>query len=101
MKKQTFYPKALVSYDDFKDLVAEVEEQRLLNLVDLNLFLKMSREKDTIILDTRSDYRFNRKHLKGAKHIDFTDFTQGNLWELIPDPDTKILIYCNNNFAGD
>ena len=70
-------------------------------MVRLNVFLKISKEENVVILDSRSDFRFNRKHLKGAIHLNFTDFTQENLLELIPDPNTKILIYCNNNFNGD
>ena len=82
--------------------VAEVESHRAERLISLETFLKMSQEENVVILDTRSDFRYNRKHLKGAIHLDFTDFTQTNLWELIPpDPNTRILIYCNNNFDGD
>ena len=95
------YPKALVDYEDFKNLVSKLEKQREKNLVSLDVFLKMAKEENVVILDTRSDFRFNRKHLKGAIHLDFTDFTQDNLLQLIPDTNTKILIYCNNNFNGD
>src|SRR5579872_537027 len=95
------YPKAKVSFEDFKRLVAEVEPHRADRLIDLNTFLKMSREPGVIILDTRSTFRFERIHLKGAKHLSFTDFTQYNLGKVIPSFDTKILIYCNNNFDGN
>ncbi len=95
------YPKAKVSFTDFKGLVAEVEEHRAKRLVDLNAFLAMSKETGTIILDTRSDFRFDRLHLKGAKHLSFTDFTQANLAGAIPGFQTRILIYCNNNFDGN
>jgi len=95
------YPKAKVSFDDFKGLVAEVETHRASRLIDLNTFLKMSKEEGVIILDSRSDFRFDRIHLKGAKHLAFTDFTQDNLQQVIPNPETKILIYCNNNFDGN
>lgn len=98
---ENHYPKALVNYEDFKNLVSELEKQREKNLVSLDVFLKMSKEENVVILDSRSDFRFNRKHLKGAIHLDFTDFTQDNLLQLIPDTTTKILIYCNNNFDGD
>jgi Rhodanese-like domain len=101
MSQQTQYPKALVDYNDFSSLVADVEKHRADHLVSLDVFLKMSKEENVVILDTRSDFRFNRKHLKGAIHLDFTDFTQTNLLKLIPDPNTRILIYCNNNFDGD
>lgn len=97
----TNYPKAKVSFDDFKGLVAEVETHRTAHLIDLNTFLKMSKEEGVIIFDSRSDFRFDRIHVKGAKHLAFTDFTQDNLKKVIPNPDAKILIYCNNNFEGN
>ena len=97
----TNYPKAKVSFDDFKGLVAQVEPHRASRLVDLNTFLKMSKEPGVIIFDSRSDFRFDRIHVKGAKHLAFTDFTQGNLAKVIPTFETKILIYCNNNFDGN
>lgn len=95
------HPKARVSFDDFKTLVAEVENHRAGRLVDLNTFLKMSKEPDTIILDSRSQFRFDRIHVKGAKHLAFTDFTQDSLKQTIPSFETRILIYCNNNFDGN
>jgi len=95
------YRKAKVSYDDFKSLVAEVEKHRESRLVDLNTFLKMSREPNVIILDSRSGNRYDRIHVKGAKHLAFTDFTQDNLASVIPSFETTILIYCNNNFEGN
>jgi rhodanese-related sulfurtransferase len=101
LAQNTNYPKAKVSFDDFKELVAEVETQRASHLIDLNTFLKMSKEEGVIIFDSRSDFRFDRIHIKGAKHLAFTDFTQANLRKLIPDSKTKILIYCNNNFEGN
>lgn len=99
--ENTPYPKALSSYKDFQVLVAEVEQHRSQRLVDLDKFLDMSKDSKTIILDTRSADRYEKKHLKGAVHLSFTDFTQANLKRLIPDPNTRILIYCNNNFIGD
>ncbi len=100
-KSQNDYPKSLANYSDFKNLVQEVENYRKKRLINLETFLKMSKEKKVVILDTRSALRYQRKHLKGAIHLNFSDFTQENLWELIPDPNTKILIYCNNNFNDD
>lgn len=95
------YPRAKVSFDDFKGLVAEVETHRASRLVDLNTFLKMSKEPGVIILDSRSTFRFERIHVKGARHLAFTDYTQDNLQKVIPSFETKILIYCNNNFDGN
>lgn len=97
----TNYPKAKVSFDDFKGLVAEVETHRSSRLIDLNTFLKMSKEPGVIILDSRSAFRFDRIHVKGASHLAFTDFTQDNLKKVIPTFESTILIYCNNNFDGN
>ena len=95
------YKQSLVSYEDFKNLTSEVEKHRAERLVDFDTFLRMSQDENVVILDTRSTFRYNLKHIKGAIHLSFTDFTQQSLNELIPDPSTKILIYCNNNFEGD
>lgn len=99
--QSTNYPKAKVSFEDFKGLVAEVEAHRANRLIDLNTFLKLAREPDVVVLDSRSTFRYERLHVKGAKHLSFTDFTQDNLKQVIPSFQTKILIYCNNNFDGN
>jgi rhodanese-related sulfurtransferase len=95
------YPRARVSFDDFKGIVAEVESHRASHLIDLDTFNRMSQEPGVIILDSRSDFRFDRIHVKGARHLAFTDFTQDSLKTVIPSFDAKILIYCNNNFEGN
>ena len=82
-------------------MVTEVEAHRASRLIDFDTFLKMSKEPNVIILDSRSAFRYERIHLKGATHLAFTDFTQDTLRKTIPSPDTKILIYCNNNFEGN
>jgi len=61
----------------------------------------MSKEPGVIALDTRSTFRFDRLHVKGARHLNFSDFTQNNLKKVIPSFETKILIYCNNSFDGN
>jgi len=92
---------AKVSYSDFKNLVTEIEPYREQRLINFDTFIEMSKQKNVVILDTRSDNRYKRKHLKGVLHLAFTDFTQANLKKIIPNPNTKILIYCNNNFEDD
>ncbi len=79
MAQNKNYPKAKVSFDDFKGLVAAVEPHRASRLIDLDQFLKMSKEPGSIVFDSRSTFRFDRIHIKGAKHLSFTDFTQDNL----------------------
>ncbi len=97
---QDFTP-AKVDFDAYEKLVAEVKEHRKSRLVNLETFLKMSKEEKVIIIDTRSDEMYKSKHVKGAVHLNFSDFTQTSLARLIKSKDTKILIYCNNNFDKD
>ena len=91
----------LVDYDGFELLVKEVKEHRRERLINQADFIKMSKGSNVIILDTRSEEMYKRKHIKGAVHLDFSDFTVENLSRIIPNPTTKILIYCNNNFLND
>ncbi|MBJ2172973.1 rhodanese-like domain-containing protein [Aureibaculum sp. A20] len=100
-QKQISTPPSRVSFDDFKALVNEVENHRAERLIALDDFLAISTKENVVILDTRSDKRYDQKHIKGAIHLDFTDFTHKNLRALIPDTETKILIYCNNNIEND
>src|SRR5690606_376781 len=79
----------------------EVKPYRAQRLISAAEFVRMSGEENVVILDTRSKEMYDRKHIKGAIHLNFSDFTQTNLARLIPDPSTRILIYCNNNFADD
>lgn len=100
-ENNTNYPKALVSFDDFTNLTNEVEKVRTDRLVNLETFNKLASEEHTIILDARSKDKYKNRHIKGAINLPFTEFTQDALENLIPNKDTRILIYCNNNFMGD
>jgi len=98
----SIYPAAsYVDFDRFLGLAQEVRDHRAARLISLDEFNQMSHEPNTIILDTRSKEMYDAKHIKGAIHLEFSNFTQVNLAEIIPDTNTRILIYCNNNFADD
>jgi rhodanese-like protein len=63
-------------------------------------FLRMSRQPGVVILDARSAEKFCELHVHGAVNLSFPDFTAANLKQVIPDFDSPVLIYCNNNFAN-
>ncbi len=63
-------------------------------------FLRMSREPGTIVLDARSRQSYDQLHVAGAINLSFPDIAVASLRKLIPDPTTRILIYCNNNFRN-
>ena len=64
-------------------------------------FIRMSRERGTVILDARSTERYDELHVKGAMHLSFPDIAIESLARTLPDKNTRILIYCNNNFSND
>jgi hypothetical protein len=91
----------LVNIDTYEKLVKVVKDYRKNRLVPLAEFKKMSLDTNTIILDTRSSEMYAAKHIKGAVHLNFSDFTMETLRRVVPNKNTKILIYCNNNIAND
>lgn len=89
-----------IDFAKFAVLTEEVGAERAERRVSEDEFLAMAKEEGTVILDTRSKAKFDKLHVKGAIHLNFSDFTEDALAKLIPDKATRILIYCNNNFDG-
>jgi rhodanese-related sulfurtransferase len=89
-----------IDYQGFAGLTIELAAERAERRIDEDRFLQMAGEEGTVILDTRGKAKFERRHVKGAIHLNFSDFTEEALAKLIPDKTTRILIYCNNNFDG-
>lgn len=90
-----------IDFPGFLEMGEEVMALRETRLVSLADFNAMAAEPGTIILDTRSAEAFAEGHLEGAVHLNFSDFTDAKLAEVIGDRDTRILIYCNNNFTDN
>lgn len=63
-------------------------------------FQRMSAVAGTIVLDARSSQKYKELHIDGAVNLSFPDITVESLAKLIPDKNTRVLIYCNNNFAN-
>ena len=63
-------------------------------------FRRMSGEAGTLVLDARSSEKYRELHVAGALNLSFPDITAESLARLMPDKSTRILIYCNNNFAN-
>ena len=92
---------AEIDYEGFMQLSGEVWEMREQRLLSLEAFNAMAVAPNTIILDARSRYAYEMGHIDGAVNLPFSDFTDEKLAEVIPDKDTRVLIYCNNNFTDD
>ena len=61
-------------------------------------FIRMSAEPGTVVLDARSREKYDELHVRGALNLSFPDIAVESLRRTIPDRNTRILIYCNNNF---
>ncbi len=98
---QTNLKPSQVDFDGYISLAKEVQQYRKNRVIHLKKWLKMSKEPKTIILDTRSKAMYDRKHIQGAVHLNFSDFTMESLYRIAPDKNTRILIYCNNNISNE
>jgi hypothetical protein len=90
-----------VDFAGFNNLSQEVYAYRQNRLVNFAQFQAMAREPSTIILDARSAAAYAQGHIAGAINVSLTDFTAPALAAAIKDPNTRILIYCNNNFENN
>jgi hypothetical protein len=90
-----------IDYRRFATGVAEVETLRESRRVGEDAFLELAAQPDTVILDARSRQKYDRLHVRGARHLSFPDITADELAKVIPTKDTRVLIYCNNNFENE
>ena len=90
----------LIDYGGFYTLTAELKDYREERRIDLRTFADMLQQEGVLLLDTRSARAFESVHIKGATHLNFSDFTEEKLAKVIPNKDTPVLIYCNNNFRA-
>jgi hypothetical protein len=94
-------PNPLIDYAAFQTGVEKVGIVRESHRVSETEFLRMARDRSTVVLDARSREKFELLHVKGAKNLSLPDITEEELAKLIPDKTTRILIYCNNNFINE
>jgi hypothetical protein len=93
-------PNPAIDMDGYLKVATEAAAHRELHRVSEEDFIRMSREPGTIILDARSAAKFAELHVKGAINLPFPDIAIATLRDRVPDTNTRILIYCNNNFLG-
>ncbi len=89
-----------VDPNGFRDQVDQVGELRRTHSIDEQAFLEMAAGENTVILDARSREKFALLHVRGAVNLSLPDMTASELEKIIPSKETRILIYCNNNFAN-
>ena len=90
----------LIDYDAFARNVLEVRQLREQRRLTEEEFARIAREPGTVVLDARSERLYRLRHVRGAANLSFPDFTAETLAAIIPTRETRVLIYCNNNFEG-
>jgi len=93
-------PNPAIDMDGYLRTAKEAAAHRESHRLTEEEFIRLSREPGTIILDARSREKFNELHINGAINLSFPDITVESLNRVLPDRNTRILIYCNNNFTG-
>ena len=93
-------PNGLIDYDTFLTHAVDVGRLRSERRVTEEQFIGMATEPGTVIFDARSDDKYARLHIAGAKHLSFPEITADELAKIFPSKSTRILIYCNNNFLN-
>ena len=78
----------------------DAAEQRETHRLAEDDFLRLSKKPGVVILDARSREKFAALHVAGAINMPFPDIAVATLRDAIPDKNTIILIYCNNNFIN-
>src|SRR3954470_7201350 len=93
-------PNRLIDYPAFLKGAEEVATVRETHRLTEDEFLRFAQDTGTIVFDARSEEKFRLLHVKGATNLSLPDITAEELARVIPRHDTRILIYCNNNFEN-
>jgi hypothetical protein len=93
-------PNRLIDYDTFLAHAADIGRLRAGHRVTEQRFLEMASQPGTIVFDARSDDKYQKLHIKGARHLSFPEITEPELAKVFSAKSNRILIYCNNNFLN-
>ncbi len=94
-------PNPKIDYQAFLKDAQKVGELRAQRRVTEEQFLRLAADPSTVVYDARTKDKFEMLHVKGAKHLALTDVTAETLAQIIPAKNTRVLIYCNNNFLNE
>ncbi len=98
--EETFEQHGACDFNGFLESVKQVQAIRKERLLSAKQFAEFSKDRNTIVLDARGESDFVVLHVKGSKNLPYTSFGLKSLRELIPDTETRVLIYCRNNLAN-
>jgi len=84
----------------FLAIAKEAEVVRSKHRLSEEEFAEAAADPNTVVLDARAPEFYERLHVLGALNLPYTHFSASALLDMIPDPSTRILIYCRNNFSS-
>ncbi|HMM81410.1 MAG TPA: rhodanese-like domain-containing protein [Pyrinomonadaceae bacterium] len=90
-----------IDMDGFLKVSRDAAKHRSTRRLTEAQFIAASKEPGVVVLDARSSEKFDELHIAGAINLSFPDITVESLAKNLPDKNTKILIYCNNNFENE
>ena len=94
-------PNPAIDMKSYLQISQQAAAHRATRRLTVDDFLRMSKEPGTIVLDARSKDKYDLLHVKGAINLPFTDIAIESVKRVIPDQNTRLLIYCNNNFVNN
>jgi hypothetical protein len=89
-----------IDMEGFLRVANETAAYRASHRLSEDQFIRMSHAPGTVILDARSREKFAALHIRGAVNLSFPEIAIDSLAQHFPDKNTRILIYCNNNFIN-
>ncbi len=99
-KRPSLIPNPAIDMEGYLKVSREAAIHRQTRRLTEDDFSRMSADKGTIVLDARSKAKYDLLHIRGAINLSFSDIAIESLKKTIPDKNTRILIYCNNNFKN-
>ncbi len=85
-----------LDYNHFFEKSLKLQEFHSKRRIDVNTLLTMREDKNTIILDVRDKDDYDCVHIEGARNLGVGKMDGDSLAAIIPDKNTRIVIYCDN-----
>lgn len=90
-------PADVIDYSVLANNSAALAGMRRQRTVDVDGFLDMIGDENTVLLDVRPSWEYRCAHVKGALNMSVADITADSMKRIAPERDTRIVIYCSNS----
>ncbi len=92
-------PKIVLPSKEFHEEAVRLEADRAKHTLKLDGLLKeLKSSEKKVIIDLRGEDAYQKEHITDAINIPMEKLTEDYLAKVIPDKNTKIIIYCDNTF---